>query len=132
MSNKTAYGKFQGLPSTLRALYTRQVILAVFAETRCLDAESLANETLELLPDSCRCSLVLVKFHCSIASIPLHNGTLSTGSLSLSQNVLEVIRLGRETWEWKQEGNDEVELCKVLVSSTKVFSLSMLIRHRMK
>ncbi|KAJ4146924.1 hypothetical protein LMH87_001479 [Akanthomyces muscarius] len=48
-----------------------------------------------------------------------------TGSLSLSQNVLEVIRLGRETWEWKQENNDEVELCKVLVEmKTAIHSIA--------
>ena len=72
-------------PKTFRAFYTRQIILAVFKEACCDDAGSLANETLDLLTDSCRYSSVLVQFHCSIASIPLDNRALSANLLSLSQ-----------------------------------------------
>ncbi|PQK18038.1 hypothetical protein BB8028_0010g00288 [Beauveria bassiana] len=83
-------------PEAISALYTWQIILAVFTEAGGLDARSLANETLGRLTNRNQCLPILMKFHCSIGSIPLENGTIRADALCLSQEVVEIIR------DWKR------------------------------
>lgn len=114
-------------PEAIIALYTQQIILAVFTEAGGLDARSLANETLGRLTNRNQCLPILTKFHCSIGSIPLENGTIRADALCLSQEVVEIIR------DWKRlkwPKADKVVLREALVSNTDIVSSTMLIRRR--
>lgn len=115
------------LPEVISVVYTRQIILAVFTETSGPNAGSLVSETLDCLRNRNQCLPILMKFHCSICSIPLENGEIRADSLCLSQEVVEIIR-DRKRWNWPQV--DKVNLRKALVSYTDIFPTFTLIQYR--
>ncbi|KAK8141057.1 hypothetical protein G3M48_000924 [Beauveria asiatica] len=96
----------------ISVLYTWQIILVVFTEAGGLDAQSLANETLDRLTNRTQCLPTIMKFHCSVGSIPIENGAIRADSLCLSQEVVEIIR-DWNRWEWPKA--DKVVLREALI-----------------